>query len=250
MYLSNELYNKKSNSNIMKKNTVLYAALAGLLLSTGSAFAQQGMGTNNPDASSVLDMQSSERGLLIPRLELTATDNQAPIVTTPANSLLVYNTKTNGTGATAVKPGYYYWDVNKWQRVANVEDVTTIVGNASTAGNTGADYKVDTEIPTGEYFWTDASTKKVVYRKMIEVNFPTKTYTNVTGKVNDQAQFIRAQIIDKDTGRVIVNSAEFKPNSGAEFKGTTTDDYFVAKFGGMSTTLSGDYRMILEYYIP
>jgi hypothetical protein len=44
-----------------------------------------------PDASAMLDIVSSSKGLLIPRVALTATDDEGPI-TSPATSLLVYNT--------------------------------------------------------------------------------------------------------------------------------------------------------------
>lgn len=80
------------------------------------AQAQVGFGTETPHKSSVVDMESSKRGLLIPRLELTAT-NVADPVTSPAESLLVYNTATDGTGETAVTPGYYYWKDNAWHRL-------------------------------------------------------------------------------------------------------------------------------------
>ncbi len=71
------------------------------------ANANIGMGTNNPDPSSYLDITSTTRGLLAPRLALTATNSATP-TTLPATSLLVYNTATTGVGATAVIPGYYY----------------------------------------------------------------------------------------------------------------------------------------------
>lgn len=62
---------------------------------------------NNPDVSAMLDVVSSSKGLLIPRVSLTAvTDNTT--VPSPATSLLVYNTNVNLTGANADGAGYYY----------------------------------------------------------------------------------------------------------------------------------------------
>jgi len=63
--------------------------------------------SSTPNASSVLDVNSSTKGLLIPRVALTATNAAAPI-TLPETSLLVYNTATNGASPTNVAPGYYY----------------------------------------------------------------------------------------------------------------------------------------------
>lgn len=80
--------------------------LVGLtLMFAAEGFAQRGIGTNLPEKSSVLHLESDTRGLLIPRLELTQTTLADP-VTAPANSLLVYNTAEQND----VKPGYYYWD--------------------------------------------------------------------------------------------------------------------------------------------
>jgi hypothetical protein len=66
-----------------------------------------GIGTAAPDASSLLDVYSSNQGVLIPNVALTASNVAAPI-TAPATSLLVYNTATNGTSPYNVVPGYYY----------------------------------------------------------------------------------------------------------------------------------------------
>lgn len=79
----------------------------------GSVNAQVGIGTETPDPSAMLDVSSTTKGLLIPRLALTATNDVAPIAN-PLQSLLVYNTATNGTDRIAVFPGYYYWNGIGW----------------------------------------------------------------------------------------------------------------------------------------
>jgi len=74
----------------------------------------QNVGVNStgtiPDASAILDVESTDKGLLIPRVDITDLTTAAP-VTTPATSLLVYNTNTT-TGI-----GYYYWDASKWVKL-------------------------------------------------------------------------------------------------------------------------------------
>jgi len=62
-----------------------------------------------PDASAMLDIASTTRGLLAPRVALTSTTVSAPI-TSPTTSLLVYNTATAGN----VLPGFYYWTGTAW----------------------------------------------------------------------------------------------------------------------------------------
>lgn len=86
-----------------------------------------------PDGSSMLDVVSNDKGVLIPRLALTATNNNNP-VTLPATSLLVYNTATSGAGSTAVTPGFYYWDGSLWVRI---EDASTITDDWHLTGNAG-----------------------------------------------------------------------------------------------------------------
>lgn len=77
-----------------------------------------GVGTNTPDSSAQLDVYSSNKGFLPPRVALTATNISAP-VQNPATGLLVYNTATAGTSPTNVSPGYYYWNGTNWYPVIN-----------------------------------------------------------------------------------------------------------------------------------
>ena len=54
-------------------------------------FAQVGINTTNPDASSALDIQSTEAGMLIPRMSTS----QRAAIDSPAASLLVFDTDLN-----------------------------------------------------------------------------------------------------------------------------------------------------------
>ncbi|TXD85221.1 hypothetical protein ESY86_01365 [Subsaximicrobium wynnwilliamsii] len=62
------------------------------LLTSSIAISQVGIGTETPDDSSILDMQSTSAGLLIPRM----TDTERDGILEPAEGLQVYNT-TNKT---------------------------------------------------------------------------------------------------------------------------------------------------------
>src|SRR5699024_4611583 len=74
--------------------------------------AQVGIGTETPDSSSQLDILSSDRGILIPRVQLIKKANPDPVAS-PAKSLLVFNTTTQND----VSPGFYYWYDNHWNRL-------------------------------------------------------------------------------------------------------------------------------------
>ena len=83
-----------------------------LLLCSIIKFNQaQNVGINStgtaPDNSAMLDVVSTDKGMLVPRVNIIDLNTAAP-VTAPATSLLVYNTNTT-SGV-----GYYFWDGTKW----------------------------------------------------------------------------------------------------------------------------------------
>ena len=103
-----------------------------------------------PAASAVLDLVAADKGLLVPRVLLTATNSALPVAA-PAASLLVYNTATAGVAPNNVTPGYYYWDGAAWVRVGTGNPGWTILGNAGTVVGTnflGTTDNVDLQIRT------------------------------------------------------------------------------------------------------
>lgn len=85
------------------KRAVFLAAIVLMSLVAEKIYAQQGIGTLHPDKSAVLEMVSTKRGLLIPRIDIPDLTAPAP-VTDPAHSLLVFNMGVSGT-----QEGFYYW---------------------------------------------------------------------------------------------------------------------------------------------
>lgn len=87
-----------------------------------------------PNTSAGLDINFSNKGLLIPRVSLISTTDVATIPT-PANSLLVYNTNA---GMSSGSIGYWYWDGTKWVKLLSSasEAAWSISGNAGTARGT------------------------------------------------------------------------------------------------------------------
>ena len=65
----------------------------------------------------MLDIKSSNKGLLVPRVALVS-ETDASTIPSPAVSLMVYNTAVSGSGANAVIPGYYYWTGSRWSRLS------------------------------------------------------------------------------------------------------------------------------------
>ena len=76
------------------------------------AFSQVGIGTDFPNTSAQLDIVSIDKGVLLPRIVLTGTDDVTTISNGNKGGLLIYNTATT-EGANEVTPGFYYWSESK-----------------------------------------------------------------------------------------------------------------------------------------
>ena len=98
-----------------KKNIILLSLFCFFFLEVS---AQVGIGTTNPDASSVLDIESTNAGVLIPRIALDSIGDNITILS-PATSLLVYNTST----ISDVTPGFYFWNSSRWSRINDTDKV-------------------------------------------------------------------------------------------------------------------------------
>jgi hypothetical protein len=105
----------------MKKLSFL---LVMLLVNSSLLLAQVGINASNsnPDPSAGLDVSFTNKGLLPPRVALTAINSALP-VTSPAAGLLVYNTAVAGTPPNNVVAGYYQWDGTKWAAVSPPQGV-------------------------------------------------------------------------------------------------------------------------------
>ena len=91
------------------------------LLIVQLGFAQTGIGTTTPNASAKLDVFSTNKGFLPPRVTLTsATD--ASTIASPAEGLMVYN-----VGSVGLQAGYYYWNGSSWATIATA----TSAGNGA-----------------------------------------------------------------------------------------------------------------------
>jgi len=76
----------------MKKANIRIVVISLLvcLFINNKSMAQVGIGTTNPDASSMLDIQSTSKGILIPRMTTT----QRTAISNPATGLMVFDTTT------------------------------------------------------------------------------------------------------------------------------------------------------------
>ena len=93
-----------------------------LLIFTVSTFAQTGIGTTTPNASAQLDVSSTTKGFLPPRVALTSTTLASPL-TSKVAGMVVYNTATTGD----VTPGLYVNTGVVWvKQAASLNDLSDV----------------------------------------------------------------------------------------------------------------------------
>jgi len=91
----------------MKKMTRLTLAVFLIICSLFvEANAQVGINADgsNPDASAILDVSSTDKGIIIPRMSSTTREN----ISNPANSLMVFDSTTNS---------FWFYDQNQWSEI-------------------------------------------------------------------------------------------------------------------------------------
>ncbi len=111
----------KNNSTILTRVTTLLSALL-LYFAFSPVYAQNGVRiattTGVADPSAMLDVISSTKGFLVPRMNLVGPLITNPLpVTAPADGLLIYN--TGGLGIAA--KGLYFWQAStaSWQLITS-----------------------------------------------------------------------------------------------------------------------------------
>ncbi|MFZ4931162.1 hypothetical protein [Chryseobacterium sp. Mn2064] len=92
--------------------TYIYIVCMAIFLFGSNTKAQVGINTNTPNTSSVLDINSSNKGVLFPQYDLTVLNSTSTPIANPADGLMIYNKG----GASTFPKGYYVWIRNQWQR--------------------------------------------------------------------------------------------------------------------------------------
>lgn len=114
----------------MKNKATLRNLIVIIVLIQGfSLWSQVGINNTAPGDGSMLDITATEKGLLIPRVNINNLSTIAPVTGGSTESLLVYNTNTT-TGA-----GFYYWDGSIWVGIDGEKD-WKITGNENTVPGT------------------------------------------------------------------------------------------------------------------
>lgn len=123
----------------MKSSSVLCTFLI-VFFSINATNSQVGIGTNTPAPSAQLDISSTERGLLMPRMTMA----QRNLIASPATGLTIYQTDNTA--------GFYFFDGSNWVTLgaAGVNGKNTLIktttesaGSNCTSGGVKQEYGLD-----------------------------------------------------------------------------------------------------------
>ncbi len=149
-----------------KRVRCIAAGIAVVLAS--SVWGQQnvGIGTNTPHPTALLELYSTSKGLLIPRM----TQAERDAISSPATGLLIYQTDNT--------PGFYYWNGTAWIPLLSGSSGSgffwSLTGNAGTTAWNGS---------TGNFLGTTDAQPLVIATTNTTTPQPIQFWTNNTERV-------------------------------------------------------------------
>lgn len=166
-----------------------------LLLTYTSTQAQVGIGNTTPEGA--LDITSSTNGLIPPRVALTSTIVEAPVVNPQGGSIVagtfVWNTNTSGTSPNNVTPGLYYWNGSRWVAFAGSPGGLdwSLAGNSGTSA--GTDFLGTTDTQDLRVYTDNAERMRVRSDGTIGINSAGSSGSQVTVVANGTNDAIATQ---------------------------------------------------------
>jgi hypothetical protein len=130
-----ELLKLNCSQSLLKMKNILSLNL--LILYSCAMFSQVGVGTTNPDPSTVFHIESNSKGMLLPRLTTVEQNN----IVNPATGLIIYNIDENEfrfNFGTPASPNWIKSSRNQAVKYSN--------NNADTSVNVNANSKINAPI--------------------------------------------------------------------------------------------------------
>jgi hypothetical protein len=143
------------------------------LLCIGNTYAQIGIGTTLPHITSELEVSSTNKGILIPRIELTGDKDKTTIKGSDyPESLIVYH-----TGIPTLEAGFYFWSKNKWNALVSNSTLYKYIKEEASADT------VTITHDNGDYIftWKDKDSGVEMTMKLSDVIKKFETLTELKG---------------------------------------------------------------------
>ncbi|SER65872.1 hypothetical protein SAMN04488089_12425, partial [Myroides profundi] len=168
------------------------------LFFSGYVTAQVGVGTKKPADATMLDVTATDKGVLLPRVNLLSQTDNTTVKGKLIESLLVYN-----IGSSNLKAGFYYWFENKWTPLMSGATFTDTTNKSFTISEDQERLVItDTENNKVELEIKDIAKNSVFVTNLTENSeFVTKLVENkeFITKLGDNIEFIE-NIINKLEG--------------------------------------------------
>lgn len=184
--------------------------------------AQVGINTTTPDPSAILDIEATDKGILIPRVSLgNVAQTQLDGTNNTAEGMLIYNTNGSVTGGNGI--GFYMFSGGSWTKVVTSNtggsDADWYVRNTTNAPNDISD-EIYTQgaVSIGNSF---------SFQGLFNLSLSENTSNNITGSY--------AEISNFGTGSVTGNYLSTFSNGG----NSVTGNYLYANASGGLGTLTG-----------
>ena len=162
----------------MKKITLIT-----LMLFTALGYAQVGINTNTPDASSALEIESTTGGILIPRL----TETQRDAIVAPTTGLMIYQSDETA--------GFYYYNGSIW---TNVEGVAPTLNGVLQQNNSAENQQIkNLQDPTEDQdAVTLAYINQQIAQVVLDIDNDDDGYTENQGDCDDNNQNLNPDSIE------------------------------------------------------
>ncbi len=200
----------------MKTLTKITLSIILIVLGFSAVNAQVAININgaNPDESAMLDVGSTTKGILVPRL----TQSQRNAIDTPASGLLIYQNDNTS--------GFYYYDGSVWQLLAKNGDAWSLTGNTGT-------------IPITNYIGTTDNQDFVIKVNNVEKIRVNKTNGAIETKNTGESVFVGESAgINDDLSN---NKNVFIGYQSGTSNSTGSSNVFVGYQSGLNTT-TGDFN--------
>lgn len=166
-----------------------------------NTYAQVGINTI-PDDNAILHVESTNLGVLFPRIQLQRVDTQEPLEGNVPDGTIVFNKSDFGSGSEKILKGYYTWYQNKWRSLLLYETNYKVAKYSPAASNPSFNFNAgESNVPlfVNEEFNDDAEVFAVLSpeslqlkktgKYLITLNLGLKNYVNDGSRAEAYMQF-------------------------------------------------------------